>query len=404
MREIRDLIGSERELDDVSRALKHEVDSLRPPVVGALHVVCSDESEQECMEAFQRWFVQDMLPSLKLGSRAPFRSTNLGARYEWGSIRVAEEHFATPETRDRFKVVVVKLNGHVAVRDEPGGPCYGYLERYQTKSACCGALQALLSGEHSPAIADLNDAFGCGNLDRLALLLNTDRVPPDQRALLAAIVSVRLQARRAMLDIQDYQASAPTLFLVLPCVTFNRPGRDTELVCGLYTADHRSEQRTEEYCGLGDDPAKYELHYEAERLRVADDQSRLQRPARNHRNLVLEEWRARHQPEQRDDARLTKLRAEVAAKRHLDNAYVREMLTTLLWVAADLVPVSAAIMLFAKGITGIHHVHRVHRLARNAAGQEEARQILAEVRGKVDQLSPEQARRVIESLLERNPA
>ena len=32
------------------------------------------------------------------------RTANLGARYEWGTIRIAEHHFATPETYDGFTI------------------------------------------------------------------------------------------------------------------------------------------------------------------------------------------------------------------------------------------------------------------------------------------------------------
>jgi len=96
---IRQLIGTEQDLEQVTRQLRFFVEGLRTPVVGALHVTCSDESEHECIEAFQRGFVDAVLPELKLWSRSPFRSSNLGGRYEWGAVRVAEQHYATTGER-----------------------------------------------------------------------------------------------------------------------------------------------------------------------------------------------------------------------------------------------------------------------------------------------------------------
>ncbi len=49
-----ELLGTERSCDDVSRLLRNYVTSERPPVVGAMRVSCSDETEQESIEAFQR--------------------------------------------------------------------------------------------------------------------------------------------------------------------------------------------------------------------------------------------------------------------------------------------------------------------------------------------------------------
>ena len=77
------LVGHEQDFDHVCHTLRHCVDRLNPAVVGALHVTCSDESERECIEAFQKAFVEPRLPSLKLWSKCAFRTSNLGGRYEW---------------------------------------------------------------------------------------------------------------------------------------------------------------------------------------------------------------------------------------------------------------------------------------------------------------------------------
>jgi len=56
--------------------------------------------------------------------------------------------------------------------------------------------------------------------------------------------------------------------------------------------------------------------------------------------------------------------------------------------------VPAAILLFARGIAGIHHAHRAQRLADEVGSSEEARKIL----DKVDTLESEKARALVELL------
>ena len=115
MRRIQDLLGREVNLDTCNRALRDFAQSQRAAAIGAVHVTCSDECEREEVESFQQWVADSLLPELKFSARSPFRSANLGARYEWGAVRIAEEHFATPDSRDAFKLMLVKINSHVAV-------------------------------------------------------------------------------------------------------------------------------------------------------------------------------------------------------------------------------------------------------------------------------------------------
>ncbi len=136
MTRLQDLIGVESHMALVNGSLQQFAEELAAPVIGACHVTCSDEAQWECIEAFQRWFVQQSLPELKPGSSAPLHSMNLGGRYEWGAIRIAESHFATPESRDAPKLMVVKLNAHVGVGFPGGEPEYGFMMRYGSKSLC----------------------------------------------------------------------------------------------------------------------------------------------------------------------------------------------------------------------------------------------------------------------------
>jgi hypothetical protein len=269
---LQDLIGIENELSQVGNALRQFAQELGAPVVGACHVTCSDEAETECAEAFQRWFAREVLPELKPDSRAPLRSINLGGRYEPGAIRVAEEHFATPQSRAAFKLLVVKINAHTAVHASAHGPEYGWLARYGCRSACCGALAGLFEGAPLPAVEEFRKTFASDGKDRLAVLGDASRVPARHRALLTAVSSAALQARRAVQDIRQHQPQTPTIFLVLPCVTINRPFEpDTELVVGEYGIDRTQQEPAIKHRGLGDDPAGYRVRHQQGRVVIEDD-------------------------------------------------------------------------------------------------------------------------------------
>ena len=393
------LIGSEHDLGDVCRALRGDVRRLGAPVVGALHLTCSDESELECIQAFERDFVQEMLPGLKIWNRAPFRQSNLGARYEWGALRVAEDHFATPQTHDAFKVLAIKINAHVAVVDETDGPRFGRLERYRRESVACGALHALLDGSREPFARDLAETFASEGLARLEWLQDPRRVGPRWRSLFVAIVNARLQARSAVMDVQEHAPVSPTLFVILPCVTLNRPGVDTEFVCGRYVADLRTPDAAVEYRGLGDDPAKYEARFEHHRLLVEDEHLHHVRPARNHRHIVAQAHRARVTAPPPKDERVVQLLNDVDVELHRNRDYAKAMLRTVLAVAADLTPISAAALLFAEGLVGMYHAHKVHRLLGGLAGDHEARGILEDIHKRIDQLPHAQSEAIIETLL-----
>ena len=97
-------------------------------------------------------------------------------------------------------------------------------------------------------------------------------MPPDERALRAAVVNARLQARRAAADIAEHCPHGPTIFLVVPCVTINRASPDTELVVGQYSIDWSGMSPETKYVGLGDDPAAYRIRH-GRSVVVEDDPS-----------------------------------------------------------------------------------------------------------------------------------
>lgn len=179
---LRAAVGRERSVRSVCQGLHLGVSELGAPAVGAMHVTCADESEHECVTAFQTGFAQYVLPALKFAQQSPFRLANLGGRYEWGAVPIAEDHYATESSRAAWKLLVVKVNAHVAVERTSTGLRFGVLERYGQSSACCGALSAVLAGDVQPFAAPIHDAFLSEGKDRLATLLDPARVDPEYRA------------------------------------------------------------------------------------------------------------------------------------------------------------------------------------------------------------------------------
>ena len=393
-----ELIGAELPQTEVERRLRAYVQGEDPPVVGALHLCCSDEAEYEVSGVFQRDFVRSLLPPLHFDERAPFRTVTLGARYEWGSARVAEDHFAAARGAEDWKLLVLKLNAHVAVDELPGRPPFGWLSRFGKESACCGALHAFLAGQRVPFAQELAETFAWEGVDRLGELR---AAPEEERLLLAAICQARLQARRAMLDVQDYRPRTPTVTLIVPCVSFNRRHHDSELVVGLYVCDRRSAEGHDEYCGLGDRPSAYRVLREGAALRVEDPDFSRPRLARDHRRLASEHGRRLiEERPPRIDARLERALDEARGVGSAGHAVSRMALRGLLTAAAELSPVPAALALFGEGALAIHHSTRVHRLMREARCDPVARHMLEELSADLDRLDPERVQHLLDLLVE----
>jgi len=400
MQQLKDLVGAERSLERVCQAIHLSVVERHPQVVGALHITCADEAEHECVCAFERGFVKYMLPPLKFAQQSAFRIANLGGRYDWGAVRIAEQNYAEACREGQRKIIVVKVNSHVGVIEAPDAPTFGAMKRYGGESRTCGALHRLLGGDRRPYAVQLEELFISEGPDRLATLRDPQRVDPAVRFLYAALVSARLQARKVILDIQDYATASPTEFVVIPCVTINRPERDTEIVCGFYLAGADAGTGEAQYFGLGDDPAGYQHRFHNRRLLVWDEHVGSMREARNHRQLALEQWHElmRGRSVSVQDERLDRVRHETSRHTGPRHERAKIILPVLLTVLGEVAPVSAAVLLFAHGAAGIHHAFRIHRLAREMEGSHEARKILHEIRDKVDSLEPNQAEAMMELL------
>ena len=393
-------IGREHRLDEVARAVRAYVQHLRPAVSGAMLVTCSDESERECADAFQQGVVSDLLPSLKFARRASFRTATLGGRYEWGSVLLAEHHFATAASHRAFKVMVVKIHAHVSVREEGEETVFGRMSRYDKESAYCGALHALLEGQRGPAFLEqLRETFQSEGLDRIERLNDEEQVPAAYRSLYAAVVSARLQARMAFLEVQDRAPASPTHYLILPTVTLNRQRHDTELLCGIYQADRRTSSPVYTYRGLGDDPALYQMQGTGRALHVVGPGCEQVRDARDHRQIISQAARQHPTAQLAGHPKLIEL-AKHAHQRTADQTPSKPILQAMLLLVGELTPVPVALFLFGSGLAGIYHAFRAHRLAGAGKDREEAAErIIRDVQRSLETMSPEQADRTLEALL-----
>ncbi len=271
MKAILDLIGREWSLEQVSKTMAEAAKDSQMSVIGAMHMICADESEFEVCEAFQKHFVHSMLPELKDARAAAFTLSNLGARYDPGAVHVAEHHYALGESTETPKLMVIKVNGHVGIKMVDGLESFGTLGRYGLDSACCGALHAMMGGAQGPFVTELKGAFNKDGIDRLALLDDPAQVPPTSRSLFVAVSSAILQAEAVADDILSKAPASPTLSWVVPCVTCNRPGEDTEIVCGLIQVDYRKATAERRQMGLGNTPSKYRLDRVDKAMRIREE-------------------------------------------------------------------------------------------------------------------------------------
>ena len=393
MTELYDLVGRERSLPEVTQTLHDWAQTQHAAEVGALHVTCSDESERECVEALQRGFTDQLLPALKLARRSAFQLSNLGGRYEWGAAPLAEDHFLSERSRRGHTVLVAKINAHVAFEELPAATAaarqfrLGVWDRYGRDSTSCGALNALLAGKRSPFLDDLREAFDSEGHDRLGALRDSQQMDPLFRPLAAAVVSARLQARKAVLDIQDHAPAQPTYWVVLPCVTVNRHAEDTEIVCGVYAVDGRDGERGVTYSGLGDDPAAYRIERIDDRLALTDDHVGITRNGRNHRQMV--QTGVTPLPDRARDLlrkRLGPIRQDVERDSSQGHHHAHTLLKRALSIYAEIAPVDAAGLAFAHGVAAIHHASTVYALADPKTGETQARLILEEVYDQIDHL------------------
>lgn len=282
MEELLDLIGLESDLCSATTALRRAVEREHPTVVGALHVTCSDEAEWETAAAFQRDFVERLLPSLKLGQKAAFRSVNLGSRYESGACRVMVHHFALAEpehlNQDVLQTYVVKVNSHVGILETADGPVFGQFLRFGQPSACCGALSAAVAVNRdtpgfadTPAFADIAESLAAIP-DHAAAYVH-ENVTVSLRMLYCAVLHAQWQALAATRELERAVAELREVRVrcyVVAAVTVNHPGPDSEITVGFTRFDKPPGGPTcrLETHGLGLDPRRYQAAFDLSRIRI----------------------------------------------------------------------------------------------------------------------------------------
>ena len=407
--ELTPLIGREVRLTETSRAIAGVVRRLAPARLASLHVTCSDERERECAEAFQSLVVRELSEGERT-RRAPMRTANLGARYEWGCGPVALSHYQ--RAGDADVLCVAKINGHVGAVLEAGKePVYGMVEREVCSTTDCGALCAVMAGAQAAFADELRLILSSGGLDRVAMLLDPTVCAPDHRALVAAVVSARLQARKAMLDLLA-TPGAPDRLLVPSCVTINRPGRDHEVLVGWYAAVRRGDDLELTWTGLEDDPRRVAVEHGPRGVRlVAKDQEgaeldeprpRTARGPAEHRRLPGELWRAGQGDVEAAEAVVEAVGSAVASledKLHDPDHPVRALaLKGALVAAAETMAAPALLTLFATGALDLHHAWRLQRIATGAADAAEARVLLESVIAGAEAMDPTTAERALRAL------
>lgn len=407
-------IGREVFIGDVGRALVRVVAGARPDHVSSLHVTCSDGLEKDASRYFKDTVARDITPA---GDRdwAPLRTANLGGRYEWGSGGVSFSHF----DGEGAHLQVVQVNAHVGVIREPAGPKFGFYERGPRHSMTCGALSLLLAGQAGPFLDELREAFASEGLDRINLI-NTE-IPAEHRALFAAVVQARLQARRAYLDLGRARGASergPDKLLVVAMVSFNQRGADHEMCIGHYAGARNDDgSMTAVWTGLGDDPRKYVFTQDLAGVVISQDgpQKRAARGPKVHRELVLEDLAeeiecpepppveegtgvAFEEPPARlgsqAQATLDQLDGWLNDPEHPWSSLAVKGACIAL---TEALAVPAVVTLFAGGALAANHAFRMQRIARGGAHEHEVEELAHEATRDLASRDPEEAKSILAS-------
>ena len=395
--------GDEHDPGHVARELKVAAHGAGAAAIGAMLLTCSDEAMSESTQRFTRGFVQETVPPLKHGLRAPFVVATPGAWYPWGSAQVATNNFGTADLGSGFLLLVVKVHAHVAaVRSGSGsGTTFGHKRRYHADGTFCGALGALLQDSKLPLLEELAHAMRAEGVDRVAAL---SEAPPENRLLRAAALSARLMARNVAMDVQHFTPRVPTVYLIHHGVVINKDGPDTELPGGAYRIDRRPDiLATDVYQGLGDDPSKYQMTTGDGSLSLNDGES-AQRRARDHHSIagqhvvdhdlhgLLGHLERHPEREQLEAAR------QATARGTLGHPYAKVLLKVALIGLTEVAPVAAAMLLLSEGAVAIRHAHRL----RHPHEHERKAGALAGLHGleeRIDALDDEKVTRLARRLL-----
>lgn len=406
-RDLAGLIGEEQHFGATGRAIVAMARSAGAKHVATLHVTCSDEREKECADDFVSTVVRE-LGAGTFSRRAPMRTANLGARYEWGAAPLATDHFNASGTEG--SLLIIKTSAHVGYVERTHEREYGMVEREHNTSTACGALGCLLDSVSQPFTHELELLFHSENVDRLGMLRDSTVVPDKYRPLVASLMNARLQAREALLDVGEAARrnpeQAPSQVLIVSSVSMNRPGADNELLVGFYSGVRDAAAPcglTFTWTGLPSDPSALHVNHRTASLVVTHDgpPTRWARGPKAHRDLPLAHLRAApSEPAPAavhsavDDA-VQAIQSDLAnqkkpgAKLALAGAAV---------VIGEVMPIAGLALLFSSGAIKLHYAWRVHRVTSGHATEDEARALFAEVADNMDELSEAEARQVVDRL------
>jgi hypothetical protein len=105
----------------------------------------------------------------------------------------------------------------------------------------------------------------------------------------------------------------------------------------------------------------------------------------------------------RHDPRIRKRIKEVVERARKspvrDERLIKGMLRALLPILAQVFPVTAALMLFTNGASGIYQAYRAHKLVDEVEQDEQARLMLADLESRIEHMPAEQAEKVLKVLL-----
>jgi hypothetical protein len=399
--ELEALVGREGRLGGIGRAKVAVVRRLRADHVSTLHITCSDGLEQKAMKAYHDTVVRDLTQA---GERdwAPLRTANLGARYEWASGPVAFSHFRG----EGSSVALIKINTHVGVERGGSQPAFGFFDRGGRRSATCGALSMLLAGRDEPFIHELEELFGSGGIDRLALLRDPEVTPPELAALFAAVLQARLQARRALLDNVETANDGlpgPDRLLIVASVTINQKGTDHELLVGFYAGERNAKGRlVMTWCGLSDDPRDlvYASHHHGVHITAEHQGTRRARGAYDHRSLIADGYHERETPCLSDQAAaaLETLHTKLNDPAH---PWTSLAIKGSALALGELLPIPALLALFAGGALEVNHAFKLSRIAHGHAKPHEVEALLFAAADDLASSDPEEARKTLEAATQR---
>jgi hypothetical protein len=419
MDELRQKIGRELPLDQFHLMLRRMAGQARGIAnYGSCLVTCSDERQGALRHSFERDVASSLISDVTNARDRVFTVSNLCGRLEPGAFALVDDHFTRRAARGP-KMLIIEIASHVGrIRDNTRN-IYGQVERFGRRSACCGALTSLLNPNDAmgavrhPWFEQLNDFFGPMRLTALR------EMDDSVRMIAAAIVHAALQAESAIADIFNAAPATPTEVLLIAGVAVNQQWADGFLpVACHHIRTDAGKARVLSGFGLRTTPEALQIDVSAARIVVEGGQAMENAPqirrrieARPSAADVDESLAVLEQltPEQREvlDRRLDEVRDQVHSIRHDPAAwrtYARPVLRGLFRGLCVAQPELGLAALLYEGGGELMNAHKLRQLASHGHASADGRRVLHEIEAELQQLNHEDAQRVLEGLLSKQPA